>query len=51
VRRDPRLHRRINDLERQLAVQVDSHERRLSAIEEERRNIGAGAGEPLPLQR
>jgi hypothetical protein len=45
----PRLHRRINDLERQLAVRVDSHERRLSVIEEERRNVGAG--EPLPVQR
>jgi hypothetical protein len=43
----PQRHRRINDLERRLAVRVDSQERRLLVLEEERRNVGAGAGQPL----
>lgn len=47
----PRLHRRISDLERRLAVRVDSQERRLLALEEERRNVGAGAARPLQVER
>jgi hypothetical protein len=47
----PQLHRRINGLERRLAARVDSQERRLLAIEEKQQHLGAGAGEPLQVQR
>src|SRR5262245_33604532 len=36
----PQLHRRINDLERRLALRLDSQERRLLAMEQERSCVG-----------
>jgi hypothetical protein len=43
----PQLYRRINDLERRLALRVDAQERRLLALEKQQRDVGAGPNQPL----
>jgi hypothetical protein len=43
----PQLNRRINDVERRLALRLDIQERRLLAIEKDQRDVGAGPNQSL----